>query len=388
MLLTVAVFTFVTVLLNVLHDVLPLLFERRLPLWLAAKAVVLLVPFGCIYALPMGMITATLLVFGRFSADHELTAARAGGISLISLILPVLLLSVLCCVLSAWFNMDLGPRSRVEFVKMKYDLVGGALAGEVPDGQLIHDFPGVALYVGKNNNGDLQDVTVYHLVNETNVDITMTAAHARLVKDGNELRADMTQAQIVWLAQNNRTANFSTYSYPLITNLAAVRTFKPKVDDMTFLQLQQALYDNAAMFFSATHTNKAGGIIGFPGMNMTLATNATPQDIDKFLKTAERSRVVGAELIRVQMHRQIAMSFACFGFTLVGIPLGIRVHRRETNIGVLMALILVGIYYVFVMLGSSLASYPELRPHLIFWIPNFIFLVVGVVLLRRANRGI
>ena len=391
LLLTVAVFAFVVMLLNVLKDVLPLLFGGHMSLWLFCKAIGLLLPFACVYALPMGFITATLLVFGRISTDQELTAARASGISLLSLISPVLLLSLFCCTLSAWFNLDIGPRSRVEFLNLRYELMHDLANSQLPAGQFIKYFPGYIFYTEKNHGGQLENVMIYRLQNETNVDTTIYAARGELKPDqaNNQFILNLYDAHTVTIGGHGNTIGTVAY-YPFILSLNNVtnRNTKPNISDMTFLRLRQELRELKQLSFVATDTNAPLDQASLHRLKLTVDTNSSPEEVAGILRKADQLRGEEISRVHVAMHREIAFSFACFGFTLVGIPLGIRVHRRETNVGIAMALVLVIVYYAFVMLGQSLSARPEFYPQLILWVPNFLFQAVGGVLLWRANRGI
>jgi lipopolysaccharide export system permease protein len=390
MLLTVAVFTFIFLLMNVLKDLLPLVMAGHLGLWLVIKGVALLTPFCVVFALPMGFITATLLVMGRLSADQELTAARAGGISLISLTFPLLLISLFCCALSAWFNMDLGPRSRVMFKRMMNSEVRNQLlASAIPEGQYIRDFPDYVLYTRKNEGGLLRDLTVYQMKEKTNIAVIFTAKTARF--DPVTQIVNMTNVSSIYLTPHNNSITSSANLMPLELNESGTNSpemQRPKHSDMTFLQLRQELREINDFNFSGAGANVPVDVAALARLGLTMQTNATPQDIAATLNDARQRQAQNAEEVRVLMNNQVSFAFACFGFTLVGIPLGVRVHRRETNIGVVIAIGLVAVYYAFLMLGNSLSNYPELHPHLIVWIPLFLFQIIGAGLLWRANRGI
>ena len=78
----VGLFAFVLMLGNLVRDLLPYLLSGQLPVATFLSLVWMLVPAVAIYALPMGMLTGVLLTLGRLSADSEITAMRAAGLSL------------------------------------------------------------------------------------------------------------------------------------------------------------------------------------------------------------------------------------------------------------------------------------------------------------------
>jgi len=369
--LAVAVFTAVLLVGNALREILMLLSITHVSLMFLVRAILYLIPFVWVFALPMGMLTATLLVFGRFSADQELTAARASGVSLLSLITPVLLLSLLCCTLSAWFNLELGPRCRVAYKGLFTELQSAIMNGQLPEGRFIRDFPGYIFYVEKNDGGRLENVMIYRLQNETNVDMTLRATRGQLNPNraSNQLALDLFDVHSVTIGPHGNFINATpSMSLNFSMNTVTNRAEPPRISDMTFMELRHELHE-------------------LEKVNLTPGTNS-PASLKQQMQIMRLQQKDLLEPVRVEMHREISFSFACFGFTLVGIPLGIRMHRRETNIGIAIALVLVVVYYAFIMLGESLSARPEFCPHLILWIPNFIFQAIGAVLLWRANRGI
>jgi lipopolysaccharide export system permease protein len=374
LLMTVAVFTFVLLLGNVLKEILALLVNRQASFGLVARAMGLLIPFVWAFALPMGMLTATLLIFGRLSADQELTAVRASGVSLLALVSPILLLSLALCALSALVNMEFAPRCRVAYKNLLASAGIGFANIRIPEGRFLKDFDGYILYVGKNRGGNLQEVMIFSLKDQTNFDQLIRAPYGTVTLDGDEVVLTLRESKIITLSADD-VASPKAVDFTIRASLKQARkgSSEPRISDMTFSQLREHQRELEQGFEHSASASLDG---------------LTPEQLREKKKELLKTGEAATTPYRVQIHEQVSFSFACFGFTLVGIPLGIRVHRRETNIGIAIALMLVAVYYSFILVGQALDTRPEYAPHLIVWLPNFLFQAVGAVLLWRANKGV
>ncbi len=68
-------------------------------------------------AVPMAVLMATLMAFGRFAADNEITAMKASGVSIYRIVTPILFAASLIAVGMIWFNNavlpDFNHRARI-----------------------------------------------------------------------------------------------------------------------------------------------------------------------------------------------------------------------------------------------------------------------------------
>lgn len=374
LLMTVAVFTFVLLLATVMKEILGLLLNRQASLISVGKAIGLLIPFLMVFALPMGMLTATLLVFGRFSADNELTAVRASGVSLVSLVAPVFLLGVAMSALTALINMQWAPQCRVGYKELLVSIRNTRPTTFIPERTYITDFKDSIVYVRKIRGSNLEDVLIYHLGSSNQVVdyIRAERGHLRVDPANNEAFVTLFDGYRV-VINDGKPSTFSApesqFSYPLQPVSTQNRA---DITELTFWQLWEEMRELEERMSEPLNRGKPGA-------------SDTRHRI-KQLNTPGRIDLTSP--LRVQAHRQVAFSFSCFAFTMIGIPLGIRSHRRETTWGIAVALVLVILYYSFFVIGQALETKHELAPHLILWLPNFIFQAIGAVLLWRANRGV
>lgn len=90
----------------------------------------------------------------------------------------------------------------------------------------------------------------------------------------------------------------------------------------------------------------------------------------------------------VEVHKKLSISFACIVFVLIGAPLAIRFPRGGVGMVIGASVAIFAVYWLSLIGGERLADRGLMTPFWSMWIPNFIFLAVGIWMTARMGREI
>ena len=347
--MTVMVFTFVLIAGNLLKEVLGLLVSGQVSLFLVIKSLLLLIPWVMAFALPISMLMSGLMVFGRFSADQEYTAARSAGISLLSLVSPVLVLALLMTGVCAWFNLKISPSSRVAYKQIFAEQLTN-LATFIPEGRYIDFTDEFVLYVSKVRGNNLFNIRFYQFSKGQKM-LDVFAKSGRLIhEEGDDtIRLMLNEARVL-----TRVSGVEDV-------LEEVESAEKKADP----EEKAASFENEwlPLYLEEYETEDIPLNIRAP-RKADISDMTLSQMLDGLKEAREKGMDIRPYI--KEIHHQTAFSFACISFILVAIPLSLKTQRRETNISLAMALIVLLIYYSFFILGDALVETGDPALHL--WI--------------------
>ena len=92
---------------------------------------------------------------------------------------------------------------------------------------------------------------------------------------------------------------------------------------------------------------------------------------------------------RVEISKRFSMSLAALAFALIAVPLGITAHRKETSVGFALSLVIAFSYFFFILVAEALSKNPAMPagvPVLMIWLPNILFMGLGVWLFSRLAK--
>ncbi len=324
--------------------------SRGIPFSSASAFLFFLMPTAFSLTIPVSILVSVMLVFGRLSADNEITAMRACGISILQIISPIIIITFGLTCLCLYLQLELAPF----FSSKAKDLIKGVgvmypLAILEPGRPIEYENFNIYIDDRVGENG-LKDIQVFILSKDrTKVEQDITATKGRIEVD--------SEKEIMNIILENATVK-----------IAEANDEPPRI---TFSKEMEFGIDYGKNF------NKMH--IGEKPHFMTLKELFGST---KFM----RGKGESTTKLEVELNQRIALGLSPIAFLLLGLPLAIRTSRRETSVNLFLSVILAGAYFISIMIFQAFDTKPQYHPELLLWIPNIVYQAGGIYFLFKIAR--
>jgi len=366
-------------------------------------------------AIPLSVLVAVLLAYGRLATDHEVTAMRSGGISLPRIMAPALVFSILVGSFTLYFNTNILPD-----VNHRARLLGSDIYRKRPDmdivpGYFIDDLPDYNIRVNEVTETGLKGVVIFSK-SDLREQVSIFAETGRTETAGGQIIFTLYNGEkhlldLDKLDDYQREYFDSTRLIVKVNNLELTRResavrgdremtpammyvrieenrerFNRTIDRMNSIRLNSPLFNGDSLVDMMALMDTVKRIPVSDSIPVDARTRTWNRTIDK-LESQERllnSYLKQINKYLVEIHKKYAMAVTCIVFVLVGVPLGIMTRKSSGTIGVAIGMFF--IYWAALIAGEELADRRIMDPVLAMWAPNGIMAIVGIWINFQVSR--
>jgi lipopolysaccharide export system permease protein len=342
------VFAFVIIgMVDILFTLVDLLVNSGVPLSVVFRLLIFKIPAVLVLFFPMAMLFAAMLTLLRMAKDSEITVFRAGGISLLRLIAPILISGVLAAGLAYYINETIVPWSNHVSDNLIRKAVLKQAPPEITANVFFQESRNRYFYIRQINQkgSDMEDVFVYELTGNFPRVITAKRAHFE---------------QNQWNLRQGVVHQYDAAGY---------LQYEAGFEEMTI----RAQADVAAFYSDQKSARE-------------MSSGELKNKIDSLQKNG-----VNTKALSVDFYLKAATAFTNLVFVLVGICFCLTFVKSSRDmwgviIAVLTALLSVGFYFFLTAMFRSLGRGGIVAPFWGAWAPNLIYTVLAAGLLFYVTQ--
>ncbi|MCP4685169.1 MAG: YjgP/YjgQ family permease [bacterium] len=407
------IFAFFTITFLLMFEFVPRIVDRVIDKDLEPLVVLELIALNLAWMLalsvPMSVLVATLMAFGRLSSDFEITAIKASGINLLHILVPLLLVGSLITFGMIEFNDKVLPDINKKARTLLGDIQAMRPTLIFESGVFITDIPGYLVLIdhidhetsyvegvritetkdprkprliiakdgylemtddGKNmqftlNDGelhtlDLQDPDNYRMIDFRNQVINVAGTGSELVRTDSEYRSDR-EMDIAQMEEHvGRAVNAAAPIRERIINY-----LRGKFD---------YLYGDSFIcnMPDTTNAQAALGLVRSDASIMVRHVERNNQQINAQKRIMDK--------YSIEIHKKYSIPAASLAFILIGAPLGILSRRGGMGVAIAIAILLFMVYWAFLIGGEDVADRGLVSPFWAMWSANILVGTVGLYL--------
>jgi lipopolysaccharide export system permease protein len=349
--LALSVCTFV-LLMGPMLEKAELLLSKGVPIPTVGFLLLTLVPQGLGVAIPIATLAGILIGLGRMSADREVVALLACGVSPVRLLRPVLMFAAAVAAVDLFVMTSLIADANQTFREITFKLMGEQTEADIKPRVFYEGFPGKVLFVWDTLPGGGWSGVFLADTSHAGRPTVVTSDSARLVLNQQRREVDLY--------------------FP------AAQQYVPGTD--------QRVYDTssrAQLRISIPAETVFGN--GEAVLSRGLAEKRIPQLKSDIVEKRKRGESPHNEIMFI--HQMFAFPVACLTFALLGLSLGLHTRREGKLAGLTLGLAVVFVYYGLHMFGEAGAKGKMLPAEWARWIPNLVLVPAGLLFVRWRTRS-